>query len=65
MEEITCFCKKCRKSLRIDYMISGKDEMPVLINIQIACHHCKRKMYLKNYTEKMLVEHSAGGKFYM
>ena len=47
MQEITCFCKRCKKSLRIGYIVSGNDDTPVLANIQIACHHCKRVMYLK------------------
>ena len=65
MQEITCFCKRCKKSLRIGYLVSGNDDTPVLANIQIACHHCKRVMYLKKYTEKLLRENSVGGKFYM
>ena len=65
MREITCFCKKCKKSLRINYVVSGNDNMPVLINVRIACRHCKRQMYLINYTEKLLVENSIGDKFYM
>lgn len=65
MQEITCFCKRCKKSLRIGYLVSGNDDTPVLANIQIACHHCKRVMYLKKYTEKLLKENSVDGKFYL
>lgn len=40
---------------------------PVLVNIDIKCHqnHCKRVMYLKKYTEKLLVENSVGGRTYI
>lgn len=65
MQEITFYCKKCRKSLRITYRLTGNGDAPVLPNVDIACHHCKRVMYLKKYTEKQLVENSVGGRFYI
>lgn len=65
MQDVTFYCKRCKKSLRMKYKPTGNDEAPVLINIEIACHHCKRVLHLKKYTEKMLIENSVGGKFYM
>lgn len=65
MQEITFFCKRCKKSLRIKYKVSGDDFAPVLPNVEVACRHCTRVMYLKKYTEAKLVENSVGGKFYM
>mgnify|MGYP004470236227 FL=1 len=54
MQGITFYCKKCRKSTRVTYRLTGNDDAPVLLNIDIVCHHCKRVMYLKKYAEKML-----------
>ena len=43
------------------------DNAPVLPNIMIKCshNHCKRVMFLKNFTEKKLIESSVNGKLYM
>ncbi len=30
-----------RKSTRVTYRLIGNDEAPVLLNIDIVCHHCK------------------------
>jgi hypothetical protein len=65
MQEITCFCRRCKKSLRIKYKTTGDDFAPVLPNVEIACRHCTRVMYLKKCTEKKLVESSVDGKFYI
>ena len=65
MQEVLLFCRRCKKSTRVSYVITGDDFAPVLPNIQVACRHCTRVMYLKKYTEKMLVENSVSGKFYM
>ena len=66
-EEIYFFCKKCRKSLGVTYTVTGDDNALVLPNIMIKCshNHCKRVMFLKNYTEKKLVDNSVNGKYYM
>ena len=66
-DEIYFFCKKYRKSLGVTYKIIGNDDTLVLPNVVIKCshNHCKRAMFLKNYTEKRLTENSVGGKFYM
>jgi hypothetical protein len=67
MQEIQFYCRRCKKSLRISYFLTGDDNAPVLPSVQIICNQktCRRVMYLKNYTEKMLVENSVDGKFYI
>ena len=67
MQEIQFYCRRCKKSLRISYILTGDDNAPVLPNVQIICNQktCRRAMYLKNYTEKQLIENSVDGKFYM
>lgn len=65
MQEVLLCCRRCKKGTRVSYIITGDDFSPVLPNIQVACRYCNRVMYLKKYTEKMLVENSVGGKFYM
>jgi len=65
MQEITFYCKKCRKSLRIYYRLTGDMSAPVLPNIDIKCHCCIRVMFLKKYTEGKLVENSVGGRMYI
>lgn len=66
-EEIYFFCKKCRKSLGVTYTLTGDDNAPVLSNVVIKCshNHCKRAMFLKNYTENRLIKNAVGDKFYM
>lgn len=65
MQKIHFFCRKCGKSLKITYILTGNDESAVLPSLVIKCHHCKRSMYLKNYTEKMLIHRSVDGKFFI
>jgi acetyl-CoA carboxylase beta subunit len=65
MQEIQFFCRKCKKSLKITYILTGNDNAQVLPNVMIKCQHCKRVMYLKKYTEKMLIEGSVDAKFYI
>ena len=66
-DEIYFFCKKCRKFTGVTYTLTGDDNAPVLPNVMIKCshNHCKRAMFLKNYTEKKLIENSVNGKLYM
>ena len=65
MSQIIFFCKRCSKSMKVRYNVSGDDNAPVLPNVELVCHHCKRIMYFRNYTEGKLVENSVGGKYYM
>ena len=67
MKEITFYCKVCRKSTHVSYRLTGNDMAPVLPNVCIKCSqkHCKRVMYLKKYTEKMLLENAEGDRMYI
>ncbi|MDD3138860.1 MAG: hypothetical protein PHX08_07810 [Lachnospiraceae bacterium] len=65
MQAIDFYCKRCNKSLHMSYEITGNDNAPVLPNVIIKCTHCKRALFLRNYTEKKLLEGSVNGKFYI
>lgn len=65
VQEIAFYCKRCKKSLHIDYQITGNDDAPVIPNIIIKCSCCKRAMYLKKYTEKLLLENADKGRYYI
>ncbi len=65
MQEITIFCKRCKKSLRISYVVTGNDEAPVLPSVIIKCPHCKRALTLKKCTEKKFIANSVDGKYYL
>ena len=67
MQEIQFYCRRCKKSLRISYILTGDDNAPILPNVQIICNQktCRRVMYLKNYTEKQLIENSVDGRYYI
>lgn len=47
------------------YQLTGNGDAPVLHSIVIKCTHCKRALQLKNYTEKKLLEHVVGDRFYI
>ncbi|MDD3138355.1 MAG: hypothetical protein PHX08_05210 [Lachnospiraceae bacterium] len=53
--EIKFHCRKCRKSMGMTYMISGDMDSPVLPNVIMKCHICKKVSTLKKYTEGMVV----------
>ena len=65
MQEIAFYCKRCKKSLHITYIVTGDGNAKVLPNIAIKCVHCKRVLFLKNFTEQKLIEGSKDGKFYI
>lgn len=65
MQKITFYCKNCKKSLHMYYQLTGNDDAPVLPNIIIKCTCCKRALQLKKYTEKQLLEHAVGDRFYI
>lgn len=65
MQEITFYCKNCKKSLHMSYFLTGIDDAPVLPSIVIKCTHCKRALQLKNYTEKQLLKHAVSDRFYI
>lgn len=47
------------------YQLTGNDDALVIPYIIIKCTHCKRALYLKKYTEKQLLEHAVGDRFYI
>ena len=57
IKQIDFYCKKCGKSMKMSYSISGDDEAPVLPGMIIRCHtnKCTRVMILKKYTERMMI----------
>lgn len=61
---IEFYCKKCRKSMRISYMVTGRPNYPVLPSVIMKCHHCGRVMTLKGYTEAELMDKVSQNKFY-
>ncbi len=68
LKQIEFYCKKCRKSMKMAYIITGDDVAPVLPGMIIRCHtnRCTRVMVLKKYTEGMLIAHAdKEGKVYI
>ena len=57
IKQIEFYCKKCRKSMKMAYFVTGDDDAPVLPGMIIRCHtnRCTRVMVLKKYTEGMLI----------
>ena len=53
MQAIDFYCKKCRKSMRISYALTGDRTAPAMNGIMIKCHthKCTRVVTLKNFTE--------------
>ena len=58
MQAIDFYCKKCRKSMRISYALTGDRTAPAMNGIMIKCHthKCTRVVTLKNFTEGQIVE---------
>ena len=38
MQQIDFYCKKCKKSMKMSYMVSGDKDAPILTGITIRCH---------------------------
>ena len=57
MQQVDLYCKKCKKSMKMSYMVSGEKDAPVLTGITIRCHtnKCTRVVMLKNFTEGRLI----------
>jgi len=57
IKQIEFYCKKCKKSMKMAYSVTGDDDAPVLPGMIIRCHtnRCTRVMVLKKYTEGMLI----------
>ena len=68
MQQIDFYCKKCKKSMKMSYMVSGDKDALVLRGMTIRCHtnKCIRVLMLKNFTEGRLIENAdANGKCYL
>ena len=68
LQAIDFYCKKCRKSLRISYALTGDDNAPAMNGIIIKCHthKCTRVVTLKNFTEGQIKSRAdAQGKCYL
>ena len=59
IKQIDFYCRKCKKSMKMTYELSGEDETPVFNGMVMRCHtnKCKRVMMLKNYTEGKIKRH--------
>lgn len=68
LQAIDFYCKKCRKSMRISYALTGDDNAPAMNGIMIKCHthKCTRVVTLKNFTEGQIRSRAdAQGNFYL
>ena len=68
LQAIDFYCKKCKKSMRISYALTGDKEAPAMNGIMIKCHthKCTRVVTLKNFTEGQILERTdALGKCYL
>ena len=55
LKVIDFYCKKCKKSMKVSYMVTGNRNYPVLPRVMMKCHHCGRVMTLKNFKEGELL----------
>ena len=53
MQEINFYCKKCKKTMKMAYMLSGDDRAPAMTGMIIRCHtnKCTRTVTMKKFTE--------------
>lgn len=69
MQEIALHCKKCRKSLHVAYMPTGKKNVKVLQGATMTCGNCHNKypraMSLHNFTEEEFLQKVEGSKFFI
>ena len=68
MQEIEFYCKKCRKSMKMSYELTGDKDTPVMNGISIRCHtrKCTRVVTLKNFTEGKIEQRAnASGRCYL
>ena len=62
---IDFYCKKCKKSMKISYLVTGNINYPVLPRVMMKCHHCGRVMTLKNFKEGELLDKVEQDKYYI
>ena len=57
IKKISFYCKKCGKSLKMEYFLSGNMDAPMLSNMIIRCNtnKCTRVMIPKKMTEELLL----------
>ena len=68
MQVIEFYCKKCRKSMKMSYTLTGDKDAPAMNGISIRCHihKCTRVLTLKNFTEgKIMQRAEASGRCYL
>lgn len=65
LQVIDFYCKKCKKSMRISYMVTGNSSYPVLPSVIMKCHHCNRVMTLKDFKEDELLDNVEHDKCYI
>lgn len=68
LKQIEFYCKKCRKSMKMSYSVTGDIETPVMEGMIIRCHthKCVRAVSFKNFTEGKLLEHAnIEGKYFI
>lgn len=58
---ITLYCARCKRSLKVDYIVTGDKNAAVLPNVVVRCHHCKRALMFKNYSEGKLMDNVVNG----
>lgn len=64
-KSIDIYCKKCKKSYRVSYSVTGNDSARVLENITMKCATCKRTVVFKKFTEAKLIELAQDNKLFV
>lgn len=64
-EKIIFHCRKCKKSMKISYIVTLKKENAILPDIEVKCHYCGRIMICKKYTEERLLKEVQQGRCYV
>lgn len=58
MQEVEFYCKKCRKTMKMAYTLTGDKDTLAMNGISIRCHtnKCTRVVTLKNFTEEKIIQ---------
>ncbi len=67
MQEIEFYCRKCKKSLKMAYALSGVKDAPVMTGMTIHCrtNRCTRVVAFKKYTEGQILTMAQSSKCYI
>ena len=67
MQEIEFYCRKCKKSLKMAYALSGVKDAPAMTGMIIRCHtnRCTRVVALKMFTEGQILSMAQSSKCYI